>query len=131
MFLDNLSSSILRICGEKHFSYEFASEKCNISNRYFGSIVRRQSVPSITVLEKICVGLGESPNNLLGVQTSTEEFSYRLPMLVREDRFYGGERYHVCPRCKTAFERDYQNYCDRCGQMLAWELLKDEAEQGL
>lgn len=28
--------------------------------------------------------------------------------------------FHVCPGCNRTFEREYQNYCDRCGQKLAW-----------
>ena len=47
MFLENLSTSILRICDERELTYEKASEKCNISTRYFGDIVRRKTYPSI------------------------------------------------------------------------------------
>lgn len=28
--------------------------------------------------------------------------------------------YCICPRCNCTFEREYQSYCDRCGQKLAW-----------
>lgn len=28
--------------------------------------------------------------------------------------------YAVCPRCRCSLERDYQSYCDRCGQALDW-----------
>lgn len=31
-----------------------------------------------------------------------------------------GETYWICPNCKTSFEREYQKYCDRCGQKLEW-----------
>ena len=50
--------------------------------------------------------------------------SYRAPMMVREvmifsHRFekYG---YYVYPRCQITVEREFMNYCDRCGQRLAW-----------
>lgn len=26
-----------------------------------------------------------------------------------------------CPHCKTTMEREYQQYCDRCGQKLKWQ----------
>lgn len=26
----------------------------------------------------------------------------------------------VCPNCTITLEREYQSYCDRCGQKLAW-----------
>ena len=28
--------------------------------------------------------------------------------------------YPVCPRCQRTIERDYQSFCDRCGQYLEW-----------
>lgn len=33
--------------------------------------------------------------------------------------------YYVCPGCNTTFEREYQAYCDRCGQKLAWNMLNN------
>ena len=52
--------------------------------------------------------------------------SYRVPMAVSAFRYiydtvYGPTTYPVCPRCKCTLERDYQQYCDRCGQALDWE----------
>lgn len=56
-----------------------------------------------------------------------EAESYRLPMLVNE--YYIGHygifmRYECCipkcPRCSIGIDRDYQSYCDRCGQALDW-----------
>ena len=45
--------------------------------------------------------------------------SYRIRMRVTEMRVFdhdGG--YYVCPRCKVTMEREFQSYCDRCGQAL-------------
>lgn len=44
---------------------------------------------------------------------------------VTEIRFsmYAQTGYCVCPGCKCTFEREYQSYCDRCGQKLAWNLF--------
>jgi len=65
MFLKNLSVSVLRICGQKDLTYEAASERCNLSSRYFSDIVRRRTAPSIVTLEKLCAGLQTTPNELL------------------------------------------------------------------
>ena len=52
---------------------------------------------------------------------STAE-SYRTPLPVTHLRCCGDSIYSVCPRCRLALEREFQNYCDRCGQRLSWEL---------
>ena len=48
--------------------------------------------------------------------------SYRIPLPVMHLRRYGDSVYSVCPRCCLTLEREYQIYCDRCGQRLGWEL---------
>ena len=125
MFSKKLSDSILRICDSQQLSYETASEFCDLSLRYFGSIARGQTAPSINTLEKICVGLHRTPNELLGVFSAGEEFSYRVAMPVIHYReaplFQGGHTmFPVCPRCPNSLEREYQAFCDRCGQALLW-----------
>lgn len=123
MFSKKLSDSILRICDSQQLSYETASELCDLSPRYFGSIARGQTAPSINTLEKICVGLHRTPNELLGVSSAGEELSYRVAMLVIHYReaplFRGGHTtFPVCPRCQNSLEREYQAFCEHCGQKL-------------
>lgn len=65
MFLDNLSAALLRFCAARGLSYEEAAERCRISPRYFGEIVRRHTAPTLRTLEKICAGLDVTPNDLL------------------------------------------------------------------
>lgn len=36
----------------------------------------------------------------------------------------GGNAFWICPNCKCTFEREYQSYCDRCGQRLKWPSLR-------
>ena len=49
---------------------------------------------------------------------------YRQPMEVLElVRYRSGYTYPVCPRCKISMEREYQRYCDRCGQRLGWSKI--------
>lgn len=43
--------------------------------------------------------------------------SYRIALPVKE---YNALGYFLCPRCHAPFEREYQKYCDRCGQHLRW-----------
>lgn len=55
------------------------------------------------------------------VFNAEEELSYRMPMKVEEEIvFLNGHAFSVCPRCKISMEREYQSYCDRCGQCLDW-----------
>ena len=54
--------------------------------------------------------------------------TYRLPRRVSEIRVFScQDAYAVCPRCKATMEREYQKYCDRCGQKLSWSKY-DHAE---
>lgn len=52
------------------------------------------------------------------------QLSYRFPMPVAElmvfSSSFGRTAYYVCPRCHITMEREYQSYCDRCGQRLEW-----------
>lgn len=54
-----------------------------------------------------------------------QELSYRRVMKVRKIYQYRGGRgdtfFPACPRCNLPVEREYQSYCDRCGQRLGWE----------
>jgi len=34
---------------------------------------------------------------------------------------HGDDAFPVCPGCTATLEREYQHYCDRCGQALDWE----------
>ena len=56
-----------------------------------------------------------------------EQIQYRKPMTVKH---YGGYYSHntlysfpICPRCDITMEREYQRYCDRCGQCLDWSQI--------
>ena len=74
MFLDNLSTSILKLCDTRKLSYEAASERCDLSSRYFGDIARGKTAPTILTLEKLCVGFDLTPNDLLIPQSSGREW---------------------------------------------------------
>lgn len=50
--------------------------------------------------------------------------AYRIPMEVSTIRVLGhgagASCYPVCPKCERTLEREYQLFCDRCGQALSW-----------
>lgn len=59
------------------------------------------------------------------MERELDALGYRQPMLVRElVRYHSGETFPVCPRCGLSMEREYQSYCDRCGQHLSWRRLR-------
>ncbi len=50
-----------------------------------------------------------------------KELSYRLPLFVTECFILQNKySYPICPRCRITLEREYQCFCDRCGQALDW-----------
>jgi len=128
MFLDNLAVSVLFICDELKLTYGSASERCNLGERYFGDIARKRTAPTILTLEKLCIGLNRTPNELLMRPPIVETRAFREPMLIQQIRCYSGLNgltcFPVCPRCGVTLEREYQAFCDRCGQCLGWENLR-------
>ena len=51
----------------------------------------------------------------------TSAKAYRRAMSVNEAYLFRQLGcYPVCPRCKQTFDREYQRFCDRCGQKLDW-----------
>lgn len=125
MFSDALSTAVLRLCEVYDLSYEAAAERCDISSRYYGSIARKEASPTILVLEKICNGFQLTPNDLLMPPVLRQQLRFRLPMPVTHAQGFpcqnGFTTYPVCPQCGITFEREYQHYCDRCGQCLDWK----------
>lgn len=122
MFLDNLSSSVLKLCDSRNLTYEAASEQCNLSARYFGDIARGKTAPTVLTLEKLCVGFDMTPNDLLIPSTICQEMTFRDPLTVTNvlclNCSFGLATFPVCPRCGITIEREYQSFCDRCGQCL-------------
>ncbi|MFJ6990567.1 MAG: helix-turn-helix domain-containing protein, partial [Limosilactobacillus mucosae] len=79
MFLDNLSTSVLKLCDTRRLSYEAASERCDLSSRYFADIARGKTAPTILTLEKLCVGFDLTPNDLLIPSELWREMAFREP----------------------------------------------------
>lgn len=55
-----------------------------------------------------------------------DALKYRIPAVVSEVRvFQNHDAFPVCPNCRITLEREYQAFCDRCGQALDWSMLAD------
>lgn len=55
--------------------------------------------------------------------------TYRIPLTVTEIHIYRDRSsYPLCPRCKSTLAREYQRFCDRCGQRLSWYQFDDAKE---
>lgn len=118
MFSGNLSAHILQILNDHSLSYEAAAEICDMSTRHFGSIVRREAVPTITMLEKICAGFEVTPNELLlpGVPGNPRLRAMRV-QVAREAR--GFSCYPVCLSCE-ADGLGAQLFCNGCRRRVEW-----------
>lgn len=47
--------------------------------------------------------------------------TYQIPMKVKKVCSYKwGADFPKCPKCGSTMERDFQRFCDRCGQRLNW-----------
>lgn len=53
-----------------------------------------------------------------------QAMTFRIPLLVTKVIVYSDHTaYPLCPRCTIGLEREYMNFCDRCGQKLSWKLF--------
>jgi hypothetical protein len=61
--------------------------------------------------------------------TDEELKSYRIPMQVKELRYYPSYpdlyTYPLCPRCGTPLDREYIMFCNHCGQALGWDMISN------
>ena len=117
MFSDNLSEHILQILSSKELSYESAAELCDMSPRHLGNIVRRCTVPSVAMLEKICRGLNATPNGLLLPGPAHSEPGPRPLRLLAVQAVRGINGFicrPLCPGCEIRSEYEQPNRCALC-----------------
>ena len=75
-------------------------------------------------VRKPCDASGNA-NRQAEIDAACKQLSYRLSMPVTHYRRCpaNSENYTtfpVCPRCRGSLEREYQSFCDNCGQRLNW-----------
>lgn len=98
-FSETLSEKLLQYADKNSISQEALAEKCNVSTRYIGNIIRRHQIPTIDVFEKICEGLDMTPDKLL------------LP-----EQGKGTQNdFLVCPACHSVITQKNTKYCYNCG----------------
>ena len=95
-----------------------------LDNKTLDSLKKGKNITLLT-LEKLCVGFDLTPNARLIPSELWREMAFREPMPVTHIRcfhfFHGLTGFPVCPQCGRTLEREYQPYCDRCGQCLDWK----------
>lgn len=129
MLSDNLSACVPKLCDTQKLNYEISSERCNFLSEYFGEIAGEKAAMTILTLEKLCVGFDLTHNEMLILSSVLQEMAFREPMPVTHIRCfsctYGVTGFPLCPQCGITMEREYQSYCNRCGQQLDWKDFSD------
>lgn len=61
------------------------------------------------------------------------QLSFRRSLKVLQVRYFPQQGwvvvYPVCPRCGITMEREFQQFCDRCGQKLDWSIFSQTFSQ--
>ncbi|MBQ6830992.1 MAG: helix-turn-helix transcriptional regulator [Clostridia bacterium] len=109
---------------QKRLTQEWLALEADMAVSYLRAIEHGKANPTIGALERLAAILDVPLHLLLDTDenpSKTEAESYRAPMPVTEVLFVH-PHYHcsVCPRCRITLAREYQAYCDRCGQYLDW-----------
>lgn len=121
MFKNNLSSALLNLLEEKNISQERLARESNITLRQISNIINRHSNLNISSLEKLCVALDITPNDLL-LPKNTEIGTAAKEVV--EIRYHSGNAHKkyspVCPHCDKCLPTEYTAYCDYCFGKLSW-----------
>ena len=71
----------------------------------------KNSIPKLIKKEVIIVSIMTATKQQAALVTDAVVFSNH-------------NTYFQCPYCQKTLEREYQHYCDRCGQQLKWSSLR-------
>ena len=120
-----IGKNIVRLRKQKGVTQEWLALESEMAVSYLRSIEHGTANPTIDALDRLAKVLNVSVESIIDFSGETEAHgaeSYRDPMPVTEvlvlPHIVGG--FSVCPRCHTTMEREFQSYCDRCGQRLSW-----------
>lgn len=117
-----LARNVKRIRKEMRLSQMEFAERCGVCHDTISLLERQKIDTKLTTIQNIAAYVGCRVVDLLSDDTEQTK-SYREPMVVRECLMYvrSGNVFPVCPRCNITIEREYQSFCDRCGQRLNWK----------
>ncbi len=124
MFSKELAVKLLKIIDERDMTLESVAEATGLTYRFISNVTRGVQVPGLDTFEKICAGLELEPNDLLINEKSKLKDKSR-PMNVNKV-YCKGESFSVaflpvCPSCEAILHREFENYCEKCGQRLSWK----------
>lgn len=121
MFKDNLSKALLNLIEEKKLTQEKLAEVSNLSTRYVNKIIGRKAKPSLESLEKICVGLEITPNELL-LPANFKDSVIKEVTKTAPNAINGTVKYKpVCPHCGKLLESENMFCCSYCFGKLSWK----------
>ena len=118
------------------YSQEAAAEELSCSTRTLQRYEEKGGDPRISLILKMmnlykCEFAVLFPYELnkkpppIEMDILSQAAGYRLPMPVTSVRYYPASpdlsTFPICPRCNLTMEREYQSFCDRCGQALDWK----------
>lgn len=94
------------------------------------TFIKHNHVKLIAIIEKWINKNKKDKENINNIeyknilQNFEEALNKSTAMTVDEALVHNdGNTFWICPNCKSSFEREYQKYCDRCGQKLKWPAL--------
>ena len=120
---NDIGDNIIEIRKSKNLTQEKLALESEISLSYLRLIEHGKANPTINELLKISHALNFDFQNPFSVNLASSKL-FRIPMPVTDIIFLGNNSFSVCPRCHNSLERDFQTFCDRCGQALLWKDFK-------
>lgn len=121
---------------EKRLTQSQMAERLAMEDRSYIDLDQGKTCCSAITLARFLIFVCESLMQFLeGLRRAFEEaekrwhnlsetidlVSYRRPLPITEVVVLkSGSCYPRCPRCRLSIDREYMNYCDRCGQRLEW-----------
>lgn len=121
MFKNTLSDALLNLLSEKNISQERLARECGITLRQISNIINRHSNLNLVSLEKLCVALEITPNDLLLPKNAEVNSDAKEVTEIKHDPENSVKGYSpVCPHCGKLLCAEYTVYCDHCIGRLLW-----------
>ena len=92
------------------------------------AVYARLEVPFSTAIDRNPHFLFQSPsdiNSISGHSAPSRDYPLPVSQILAFRDSSGTLYFPACPGCGITLEREYQNFCDRCGQRLNWNHFND------